>query len=653
MQANNDTRPTIDLPADAPEIPLRQVFECAHTAGLDAQLLKRNLALVSEAAFARGCPAKDAVFWQRALGAEAVQHFLQIADVADDLCELSFEPECYLEFSRSGKREAYELFLVRKSRFLCALAISECTLADGHHLDELARQLHQWLQMPTWIAPAHDGRLDNFNGSAVLVDLASSTIAYNLAITCLWLENRLPPELIEQVRTAVYRRAIKPYLDDLAAGTHENTWWRTAPHNWNAVCHAGVLGALLALPARAAEKALLLTAAETAIRQSYLGSFSADGYCPEGLGYWNYGFGQFMATALLLRDYTADAIRWDELAPAAMIGNFPADYQLHDGIFPTFCDCYPANNRIDSVNGRMARELFHTKLKPDYEYSSGQWSSSDSWHSLGYRLSLFARSLQQYTNNPELFRQAAGAGDIPSSSSFTQAQVYVARCHQPGRLKFSFAAKGGSNSPAQNHNQNDLGSWVAALGQSLLLVDPGMDVYSPANFDERRYHSSVNNSYGHPVPVVDGKLQSTGEQFYSTVLEAKDSTEVFTLSLDLRTAYDVAGLEALVKDYRFSRSENPALRVSDRFTAAHPVSFETCVLTFSNARVEGNAVWVWNGTDILRISPESPQGPPAIRLEQLQSGRMQPLRIGFSLPERATEGFITLTITPEDALPFA
>ena len=42
--------------------------------------------------------------------------------------------------------------------------------------------------------------------------------------------------------------------------------------------------------------------------ETFLSGYGDDGCCPEGYGYWNYGFGYFVYWAEMLREYTGGAI---------------------------------------------------------------------------------------------------------------------------------------------------------------------------------------------------------------------------------------------------------------------------------------------------------------------------------------------------------
>ena len=77
----------------------------------------------------------------------------------------------------------------------------------------------------------------------------------------------------------------------------------TATHNWNSVCHAGVVGAALALLSDPNERALFIYGAEK-YSPFYLSGFGDDGYCSEGLSYWNYGFGNYLQLAMAVEHAT-------------------------------------------------------------------------------------------------------------------------------------------------------------------------------------------------------------------------------------------------------------------------------------------------------------------------------------------------------------
>ena len=66
------------------------------------------------------------------------------------------------------------------------------------------------------------------------------------------------------------------------------------------------------------------------------------------------------------------------------------------------------------------------------------------------------------------------------------------------------AAKAGHN--AENHNQNDVGSFVLHVDGESLIREPGRGLYSRDYFSPRRYENVFANSFGHSVPRVGGQL---------------------------------------------------------------------------------------------------------------------------------------------------
>src|SRR5262249_30097827 len=87
-------------------------------------------------------------------------------------------------------------------------------------------------------------------------------------------------------------------------------------------------------------RALYIAAARHYIR-FFLNGFTPDGYCSEGLGYWNYGFGHFLQMSEMIRQATGG--KMDMLADpaAAAPALFPERDEIINGIYPTIADCHP------------------------------------------------------------------------------------------------------------------------------------------------------------------------------------------------------------------------------------------------------------------------------------------------------------------------
>ena len=66
---------------------------------------------------------------------------------------------------------------------------------------------------------------------------------------------------------------------------------------------------MLALLPERNERAYYIAAAEKLI-QHYLKGFTPDGYCSEGLGYWNYGFGYYVLLSDVVYQATGGKLDW-------------------------------------------------------------------------------------------------------------------------------------------------------------------------------------------------------------------------------------------------------------------------------------------------------------------------------------------------------
>jgi hypothetical protein len=134
---------------------------------------------------------------------------------------------------------------------------------------------------------------------------------------------------------------------------------------------------------------------------------------------------------------------------------------------------------------------------------------------------------------------------LPRSTYLADLQVLVVRENEGTKDGLTLAIKGGHNN--ENHNHNDVGSFVAALDGTPVLIDLGQPMYNALTFSERRYEHWVVRSDWHNVPLINGHEQLHGKRYRATEVEARENS----LTLELSRAYPkaaryrrVAGLQA-------------------------------------------------------------------------------------------------------------
>jgi len=545
--------------------------------------------------------------------------------------------ELYLDYSKTGNRRRYESRLSARRGRLSHLALAECLENRGRFLAELEKTIAAICQEKTWVMPAHDGRLDNFYGRTVEIDLGAASTAWNMATIDYWLAEKLSPECRRLIASELDRRIFTPFEQAVNTG-NPRLWWITGTNNWNAVCLAGVVGAALGNIPSPERRGFFVAAAEKYI-QYFLQGFTPDGYCSEGIGYWNYGFGHFTLLGETLLQATGGRLDFFALPGVPQIALFGYRMEIAPGIYPAFADC-TVGSRPGSVLSAYLSRRFDLGLKELENRYLGVGAGPSSFLP---EVAIYAmpNSLTNRTG-----QAAARRHDI--RDWFADAGILICRPTDLSPDKLAVALKGGHN--AEHHNHNDVGSFVVALAGQTPLLDPGAEVYTARTFSGRRYESKVLNSFGHPVPVVAGQLQRTGSQARAKVLETQFSNEADVYRMDITSAYNVPALKSLVREFRYERQGRGRLIVTDRVEMSSPQSFEEALITYSPWRRVGNGVWIVG------------EGRGAVRVELTMEGQSfvaseeeidedvrynkKPVRLAAKVKEPIASGTVVIRIEP-------
>ncbi len=601
---------------------------------LDAGRIAQLAAMLPAKPAGVGRPAADRAAWEvlatsrefRGVVAEAEKLLPQpIPEPTDEL---------YLEFSRSGNRSRYQrVHSARRSR-LSSLVLAECLEDRGRFLPAIEATIRATCAEKSWLLPAHDRDLKNFRGEVVEIDLASAATAWNLATMVYWLDDRLNTDVRKLIGDELERRTFQPFEGYVKTGRPQ-LWWATGTNNWNAVCLAGVTGAALAAVEPVERRAYYAAAAERYI-EYFLKGFTADGYCSEGMGYWNYGFGNYVSLAETLHQATGGRIDWLADPRIEPIAGFGRRMEILPGLYPAFADCH-VGAKPDTVLMAFLSRRFGWGLKGDEQ--RGLLTAS------GPGGSLFELGLYAFPNSASARPAADEAVPPPPRDWFSDAGILICRPEAPGGL--AAALKGGHN--AEHHNHNDVGSFVVALGHGTPLVDPGGEVYTARTFSGRRYESKLLNSFGHPVPRIAGQLQQTGRKAAAKVLQTEWTDATDTLILDIRSAYAVKGLEKLQRTFRFARAGRGTLEVVDEVQSAQPEEFETTLITFGKwTQPTASQLTIGDAKGSVRVDIDTGGAAFTIRAEEIQEDRNgpPPTRVAIVLDQPVRTATVRLTIRP-------
>jgi hypothetical protein len=463
-------------------------------------------ALLSAAPLTFGAPLTDRQAWGAAAGAAEGKSIVRRAESLLRTPLPEGTDEVYLalhrEYSPATRSRWDALCRARRDR-VGALTLAECLENRGRFVAELENTMRSLCAEKAWVFPNYDRELRDFHGTAISIDLFSSALAWNLATADHLLGSRLSPGVRALVRGELARRIFVPFRRMIAG--QQPPHWLKYHNNWNSVCLAGVTGAALALLEAPEERAFFVRAA---MEQSwtFLHSYTEDGYCSEGVGYWTYGFGHYVLLAGIIHKATAGRIDLLDRSPVPAAAAYAAWIEMAPGISPAFADTNPGI-RAEARLMNFVNRRFGFGLPPlPAADAEAKYLFAD----------LFYRFEAARYGEPAVQTSPLPVG---LRSWFPQGGVLVARPAPGSACRLAVALKGGHN--AEQHNHNDVGSYVVLVGQRTVLLDPGQEIRSGRTFSARRYESNLLNSYGHAVPRVAETLQQTGAQARAVTLKAE------------------------------------------------------------------------------------------------------------------------------------
>jgi hypothetical protein len=543
--------------------------------------------------------------------------------------------ENFLLVSKTGVRQVNDRESGARAGFLNTMVLAEVLENKGRFLPAIQRGIDAILGERTWVMAAHDPGLVNFYGKEIEVDLASSARAWLLALTDQWLGDRLPAETRQRIRAEVHRRVLDPYLEFARKGGNPSKgwWWLVGTNNWNPVCNAGVVGAGLILLDSREDRALLLANVENSLPH-YFDGFADDGYCTEGLGYWNYGFGNYALLTESVRAATGGRIDFYKLPKARAASLYPGSLEMNDGLYPTFADGSTGTRPMSWLLDLLERRLdlgrpYWLQTEPDIRGNG----LSSIWLTAFLDRKTGAKAVQPI---------------LPPRDSFPDSGIFVLRPGRAEAVPSTVALKGGNN--AEHHNHNDLGSYVVGVGRATPLVDPGAETYTARTFSAHRYDSQILSSYGHAVPLVAGMQQSAGRQFAARVITHETSPASDHVALDLSAGYEVPGLLKLRRDFTYGREGAGQLIVRDEVGFDSSKTFGTALITTGTwHETTPRTLRVFDGDQGVEVTITSEGAPFAIHAAKIEgnlSSKRTATRIGIDLTAPVTTGVITMTIRP-------
>lgn len=604
---------------------------------VDQQRINEIAQLLQDKPAGLGDPCSNREVWDKLLKSGKYDKFLE------EMGSYSFpafsEAEYFSLSDGSAASSGRGLQMMRnRATGLAQVTWAECLENEGRFTKMVEDGLRDIIHQRSWVSPRIDRDFRNYNGQARTIELTSSLYAHTIAQTLYLMGNKLSSELRKEAAEAVFTRVLNPLLSKIMLQTRDNeidNGFLTTTNNWNHVCLAGVVGAALTIIGDKHERALFVWAGEYYSKNG-LSGFTDDGYCSEGIGYFNYGFGHYILLRESIWQATQGKLDLFNDPKVGKIAEYAPKLEIRNGIYPAISDSRIGAKPDESIMYYLSRNL-RLGLKK-YDSIDFKGNTSDNRTQI---MLVFPGSAS--LTSPVMTKKEE---DWSLRSFFEQAGVLVVRPRHASSCRLGVAFKGGNN--AEHHNHNDVGSYTIVLGDEVLAGDPGSIPYTNNIFDpEYRYSYKTIGSYGHPVPLIAGMQQRPGKDARAVVMDKSFSNDGDSLTLDIRSAYDVPGLIRLERTMTYSRGGEGEVSFDDNFSFEKPENFETAIITRAQwTKLSDNTLLLEGKKEKLQVTLSSPGNQLSISQEEIAEGGSPYVRIRVYLDKPVRAGKIVITYKP-------
>lgn len=575
----------------------------------------------------------DRVYWNRVAVTESgKQHLNTAIEMMAKTPEVPISDEVYREANKQGNRGMYKPKYYRTMERLEYFILAECIENKRRFLPVITTYIRAIMSMKSWLHPNHDdAQNSNLEGKSVSIDLGARKFGSVLALANILLADKLPPDFKHEIFTIANERIIASYLNSCSGRNNLNPWIK-GTSNWNSVCTSGALFVILACSDDMNQRLAAVGSALNSMKY-YLSGFGNDGYCSEGAGYWSYGFGHYLYMAKVLYDYTAGKINlFNAGNPEKMknIGNFIQRFEIQNG------SCAPFADGVSSLSG-SGSNFAHVMSSIHYGAE----------RPAGFIKEEAAEQLIAW-NNPANFafdeKTASTKPALPDYFHFDDFGMVISRGKQ--NVPFSMAVKAGHN--AENHNHDDVGTYAVFLGNDLITGDIGAPSYTAGAFSK---DNPARSSWGHPVPMVNNKLQSNGRAFSGKIIATEFNYGYDKVVMDIKPAYEASYLKKLVRTMENKKSGDGTISIKDEFASDNPIEFGVAIMTFSSCEIINDTLIILTSEKQQIAAEITANGAPVkitsevVPVKALRQGGTA-YRIGVNFTRPAQNGSITVKYSP-------
>lgn len=597
---------------------------------VSSERIRQIADMLPERAAGFGIPCSDRKTWN----ALASKFANQVRQASSDLQKPipPWDNDAYLEFTKSGDRIRGENLLRSRQGLLAPLVLAECVEGRGRFVARIAELLDSLSAQQSWTYPAHDPKLDSFNGRRQFVELNSAQLANSIAETLYLLGDSLPNSTRKNAMGALEYHVFSPMRQAYETGTGES--WFQMQSNWIPVCLNGVTGAALAVLQNPHDRAIFVAGAEH-FYANYLAGFPKDGYAVEGIGYWNFGMTAFSELREIIWQSTNGRLDLFENPFVRQIALFGLKFQMKPDVVADFGDApfgerpsYPLIAYLGDVFGPV-------------DPLAQKVTDLDKLPSVGDLVFDVMTSFPIRSQISRGDQQGESLESMALRTYYPISKVLVCRPADPRQLAITIKAGGNTT-----HSHNDIGSFSIGQGYTQPLGDPGgPNFYTAETFSSQRLESPLLNSYGHPVPMIGGHLQLDATKVNASVTKTSFSPDVDSISFDLTSAYDDPQLQHLERSMRYSRQGSGAIDITDKFDFSAPTEVEEALTTHGAwEQIDSRTIQFTMKDQRLRVEIDAPS-PIAIAVKNITAYGNSFTRVAVMVKMQSS-GAVTLHFTP-------
>jgi len=125
------------------------------------------------------------------------------------------------------------------------------------------------------------------------------------------------------------------------------------------------------------------------------------------------------------------------------------------------------------------------------------------------------------------------------------------------------SAKAGNNN--ENHNHNDVGSFIVYIDGNPALIDVGVGTYTAQTFSEDRYSIWLMQSQWHNCPSINGQMQHDGAHYKSNNVSYSKTADGGMFDMDIAEAYPKeAAVKKWERIFTFNRTAE-TLKITEKY----------------------------------------------------------------------------------------